>query len=192
MSIERLANGRIRIRRARITDIQFYREYGYVTIAYSDDDDNRDQNLRKRITLFVTDDTNILDDNRDKIGVRDLREGMRVNAVVSSDFVGNNPPLTYAYRIVVREQKGKIYTTDGVVLSVDNRDDELLIVTFQENGRYSIIALKIDDQTEIYNRRNQKIELRNLRRGMQVVVEHSEPDTKEFPPTAVAFKITRK
>lgn len=185
--VDRIAPDRIRIRRARITDIEFERRRAYITVVYRDREEN--QRGRQRVVLVTSPDTRILDDDRNIIRARELRKGMIINAVVSAQFQTSNPPRTYAYRIVVKKDVEEVLTSEGYVLFVEPRRGELVILEFKEDESYDLSIFIVTDKTKIYNSRNQPIQLEDLRRGMQVTIDHSMFETKVFPPTSVAYKI---
>lgn len=184
---ERMGPDRIRIRRARIIDIEFERRRAYITIVYRDQEKN--QRGQQKVILVTSPDTRILDEERNMIRARELRKGMIINAVVSPQFQPSNPPRTYAYRIVIKKDVEEVLTSEGYVLFVEPWRNELVLLQFKEDESYDISVFTVTNKTEIYNSRNQPIRLEDLRRGMLVTIDHSLYETKMFPPTAVAYKI---
>lgn len=188
-NIEMMGPDRLRIRRAKITSIEFERRRAYITIVYRET--NNHPRTRQRVVLVTSMDTRILDEDRNMIRARELRVGMIINAVVSTQFTRSNPPQTAAYRIVVKKDVEEVLTSEGYVLFVDNKSSELVLLQFKEDQSYDLSIFAITNQTQIYNTRNQLIDLDDLRRGMQVVIEHSSFETKQFPPRAIAYKISQ-
>lgn len=186
--VVKLENNRLRIRRARIVDIDFDRRRAFITIVY--EEDRMRGNRRRRLVLQVDAKTVIRDEDKNLIPVRNLREGMLINAVVSDRFTRSNPPQTQAYRIVVKKDRNERLVSEGIVLYVDEKDNEIVVVSFRSDRSYDITVYTTSRQTEITNRRGDRIRLEDLRRGMPVTIEHSVFETASFPPRAEAYRIS--
>lgn len=185
-------DGRSRIRRAKIVKIEYERFITYITVTYRDNSVGDGGRNQKRLVAIVSKDTKILDEDNNEIRARELRKGMIVNLTVSNNLIGNNPPVTYAYRVVIKKDVEETLKSEGYVLYVENQNDTVAVLEFNEDQSYDLTNFKVTDQTKIFNSNGRPIELNRLRRGMKVEVEHSAFQTASFPPIAVAYEIRVK
>ena len=131
----------IRADDATIEEIRITANTGYVTISYGVPGDFNSIHM-ELVTLVVSQDTVIQDRRGRNINLRDLREGMIVDAVFSAAMTFSQPPQARAYNITVvgnREtgsprppshpgsprppsQPRPVETTVGTVIQVDVRN----------------------------------------------------------------------
>ena len=124
------------------------------------------------VTLVVDRNTVIRNRRGNRIGVRDLNPGDIVDASFSAAMTRSIPPQSRAFTItVVRENANP------------------LPVFPNPNDMMSQIRFVVSDTTEIYDRRGNRIRLRDLRPGQMVRVEHADFMTASIPPQTTAFRI---
>lgn len=163
----------------------FRTQTGYVTISYGVMGNFNIIHM-ELVSLIVSRDTIIRDQFGQNMTLRDLREGMRVDAEFSSSMTRSIPPQARAFRITVINQIDTA-VTEGRVIDVDTRNGFLL--TGRPNDIYSQMRFVITDATVIRNRRGRRIRLRDIRPGDFVVVEHANFQTMSIPPQTTAFDV---
>lgn len=174
------------ISNAIIDNISSERGSQYVTVVY------REQTPQGRITvqtvrLVVTNQTRIYDEYRRPIRVRDLEEGMIVNALISAAMTRSIPPQAQAFQIFVVQSPVKSQVTEGRILQRDTRNR--FIVTASSNNLSSAIQFNIGSDTEIFDLLGRRIRIEDLFPGLRVRVEHAPFMTASIPPQTTAFVI---
>ncbi len=177
--------GTIRVRDALIEEISIDRGTGRVTISY---EELRDSNVIRMnvVTLIVGRQTVIRDQFGQNLSLRDLREGMTIDAVFSSAMTRSIPPQSQAFRITVKDGMDSNVTV-GQVLRVDLNNRFLYTGTARDP--LSQVRFVITRSTLILDRRGNRISLRSLRRGQTVRVEHAIFQTASIPPQTTAFRV---
>lgn len=172
---------------AIIEEIRADRRSGtnYVTISYGVMGDSCMMHM-ELVTLIVNRDTVIRDQFGQNMTIRDLREGMRVDAEFSANMTRSIPPQSRAFRITVINQVDT-NVTEGRVLEVDVNNG--FILTGRPNDIYSQMRFVITDATTIRNRRGRSIRLRDIRPGDYVSIEHANFQTASIPPQTTAFNV---
>lgn len=179
-------NNSIRVFDAIIEEINFVNRVGYVTISYGIPGDFNMIHM-ELVTLIVSQDTEIRNESGRLLSMRDLREGMLVDAVFSSAMTMSIPPQARAFSITVKNRVNPSEVTVDNVLRVDTRNNFLYTGTF--NNRASQIRFVITNTTVILDRRGRRINLRDLRVGETVRVEHANFMTASIPPQTTAFSV---
>lgn len=170
---------------AFIEDINIDNRTAYVTISYGVLGDFNTINT-EIVTLIVGRDTVIMDQLEQSMTIRDLREGMRVDAVFSAAMTRSIPPQSRAYRITVISDMQSSFT-EGRVLEVDPANRFLYTgIPFDIMSQTRFV---ITDATTIRDRRGRIIRLRDLSPGDFVRVEHANFMTMSIPPQTTAFDI---
>lgn len=159
----------------------------FVTISY--EVPSNYFNLRNvEIVRLVVDGNTVI---RDRFGTamspRDLRQGMRIDAVFSSAMTRSNPPQSRAYRITVLGEINDVAFTEDTVIDVDPRNGFLL--TGNRFDPMSQIRFNVSDATVIRDRRGRTIRLRDISPGDFVRVMHATFMTMSIPPQTTAFEI---
>lgn len=164
------------------------RNTGYVTISHGVLGDFATINM-VLVTLVVSQNTVIQDRRGRNTNLRDLREGMVVDAVFSANMTFSIPPQARAYRITVAERRSdrNRETTVGTVLQLDIRNR--FIYTGSFSRAIDLMRFVITNDTIILNRNGNRISLRNLRPGKRVRVEHANWQTASIPPQTVAYTV---
>lgn len=176
----------IRVRDAIIEEIVMDRNAGYVTISYGDMGDFNMVHI-KLVTLLVGRETIIQNQFEKELRLRDLKEGMIVDAAFSSDMTRSVPPQARAYKIVTVGEAKPSNVKTGRVLTVDVANSYFL--TGRANDRSSQIRFNITDLTIILDQRGNRINLRDIRPGQTVRVEHANFMTMSIPPQTPAYRV---
>lgn len=180
----------ISIRNAVIDDIVIDRRNSIVTVSYFVIE-NRVQVVRT-LSMIVSDNTRVKNQNGRVIPARDLRVGMFVNALVSSAMTRSIPPQTRAFQItVVRGAQPPVPppvpVTTGRIVSVDLRNNMFTIgVPWDINRQMRFV---VNRDTVILTRNGRRVGLQHLIPGMTVRVEYSDFQTASIPPQAVAYVV---
>ena len=170
---------------AFIEDINIDNRTAYVTISYGVLGDFNTINM-EIVTLIVGRDTVIMDQLEQSMTIRDLREGMRVDAVFSAAMTRSIPPQSRAYRITVISDMQSSFN-EGRVLEVDPANRFLYTgIPFDIMSQTRFV---VTDATTIRDRRGRIIRLRDLSPGDFVRVEHANFMTMSIPPQTTAFDI---
>jgi hypothetical protein len=171
---------------AFIENISIDNRTGYVTISYGVLGDFNVTNM-EIVRLVVNRDTIIRDQFGRPMSIRELREGMRVDAVFSAAMTRSIPPQARAYRITVVNDNMQSSFTEDTVLEVDLANGFLYTgIPFDIMGQ---MRFAVTDSTTISDRRGRRIRLRDLRPGDFVRVEHANFMTMSIPPQTTAFDI---
>lgn len=181
------SNDVIRAKDAMIEDIMFDNRTSYVTISYGVMGDYLSMIHIQEVVLIVDQSTIIRDQFGQNLSVRDLRKGMVVDAVFSASMTRSIPPQARAFNITVKNQQGTSQFYDGRVLSVDTRNN--FLTTGSRNNPSSQMRFVITNSTMIWDRRGNRIRLRDIRPGQLVRVEHANFQTASIPPQTTAFTV---
>ena len=165
----------------------------FVTISYGVRGNNNIINM-ELVTLVVDRDTAIRNCRGQRISARDLRVGMVVDAQFSSAMTRSIPPQSRAYRITVVRANVNPYpnpnfpnVVEDRIVEVDTRNN--FLITGRPNDMMSQMRFVVNNETQIMDRRGNRISLRNLSPGQMVRVEHADFMTMSIPPQTTAFRI---
>ncbi|GAA4292635.1 hypothetical protein GCM10023142_28100 [Anaerocolumna aminovalerica] len=158
---------------------------GYVTISYSLSEDF-DMNMQI-VTLIVSRGTRIRDQFGRHLRFQDLREGMIVDAVISSIMTRSYPPQSNAFIITVKNSEIPYDVTVDRIIEVDL--DNSFLYTGDPNDMLDQMRFVVTDSTIILDNRGNMIQLEDLRPGQMVRVEHAIFQTASIPPQTTAFLI---
>ncbi|MBP1926472.1 hypothetical protein J2Z76_002341 [Sedimentibacter acidaminivorans] len=181
----RKRNEVIFVQDALIEEIIIDNRTGFVTISYGVMGE-RCMVYMQLVTLVVDRDTVIRNQFGQDLSLRDLREGMIVDAEFSSAMTRSIPPQSRAFRITVI-QNDSINITEDRVLSVDINNG--FFYTGNAEDMLSQMRFVVNNETRIMDRRGNKIRLRDLRPGQLVRVEHANFQTMSIPPQTTAFNV---
>jgi hypothetical protein len=179
-------NNVITAENALIESINRDRQTGYVTISYGVMGDFNMIHMQV-VTLVVGRDTIIRDQFGQPLSLRDLREGMTVDAEFSAAMTRSIPPQSRAFRITVIDENRQSSFTEGRVMEVDPEFG--FLYTGDPFDIYSQMRFVITDATNIRDRRGRRIRLTDLRPGDFVRVEHAIFQTMSIPPQTTAFDV---
>lgn len=179
-------NASIRVQNAFIEEVSNANRTCYVTISYGVKGDFSMTHM-KLVTLIVSQDTIIRDQFGQNLPMRSLRKGMVIDAEFSSAMTMSVPPQARAFRITVKNNTASSVTRVDRVLEVDNRNN--FLYTGSANNLSSQMRFAITKSTNIWDRRGNRIRLRDLRPGQKVRVEHANFQTASIPPQSTAFNV---
>ena len=145
------------------------------------------QNPRQTIQLVVSRQTLVFNERGNLVPITALREGMLVNATISSSMTRSIPPQANAFLIRIIRRPGRENITTGRIVSLDvtNRN----FTTRRGREESSAIRFNVPENTPIFNRRGQRIELEDLTVGMRVRVRHASFMTASIPPQTTATRV---
>jgi hypothetical protein len=166
----------------------------YVTISYGVLGDFNMTHINL-VTLLVDRNTIIRNRRGQRISVRDLSVGNVVDAEFSAAMTRSIPPQSRAYRITVVRENVNPYPNPNFnpnivedrIMEVDTRNN--FFYTGNPNDIMSQMRFVVNNMTEIYDRRGNRISLRDLRPGQMVRVEHADFMTMSIPPQTTAFRV---
>ncbi|WP_029503404.1 hypothetical protein [Lachnoclostridium phytofermentans] len=176
---------RMSINGALIEDIDLRGNQGRVTISYAVP--QRNQLILKEVLVLLVDaQTRILGSFGQRITLRDLQRGMLVDVIVSPNFTRSNPPQTTAFQITVVGED-RYPTRIENILRVDERNRMILTGSSLDPG--SQIRFVVNNNTEIFGLRGNRISLSQLRPGQTIMITHENFMTASIPPQTVAIRI---
>jgi hypothetical protein len=161
---------------------------GFVTISYGVMDRNRIVQMQV-VTLIIGNNTRIRDQFGNRIGFRDLRTGMVVNARFSSDMTRSNPPQARASSIVIVKESMQSLIEQGMVISVDRSGDFGSILTGIPNIPRRQMRYVVSNTTKLRDRRGNPISFRAIRPGQIVRIERESFQTMSIPPQTSALSL---
>lgn len=173
---------------ALIEDIAIRNRTGFVTISYGVMERNRTMQMRV-VTLIVDNNTRIRDQFGNRIGFRDLRTGMVVNARFSSDMTRSNPPQARASSIAIVKESTSSIIEEGRVINVDVRGDFGYILTGIPMIPSRQMRYVVSSTTKIRGRRGNRIPLRAILPGQLVRIERESFQTMSIPPQTSALSV---
>ena len=182
----------INVEDAVIEEIFQDNNVSYVTISYGVIGDFNTINM-ELVRLVVDRNTIIRDRRGRRMRVRDLRVGNVVDASFSTAMTRSIPPQSRAFAItVIREyvnpiQPGFPNIVEDRIMEVDRNNN--FLITGNPFDMMSQMRFVVDNSTEIFDRRGNRIRLRDLRPGQMVRVEHADFMTMSIPPQTTAFRI---
>ena len=182
----------INVEDAVIEEIFQDNNVSYVTISYGVLGDSNTINM-ELVRLVVDRNTIIRDRRGRRMRVRDLRVGNVVDASFSTAMTRSIPPQSRAFAItLIREyvnpiQPGFPNIVEDRIMEVDRNNN--FLITGNPFDMMSQMRFVVDNSTEIFDRRGNRIRLRDLRPGQMVRVEHADFMTMSIPPQTTAFRI---
>ena len=185
-------NRAINVEDAVIEEIFQDNNVSYVTISYGVLGDFNTINM-ELVRLVVDRNTIIRDRRGRRMRVRDLRVGNVVDASFSTAMTRSIPPQSRAFAItVIREyvnpiQPGFPNIVEDRIMEVDRNNN--FLITGNPFDMMSQMRFVVDNSTEIFDRRGNRIRLRDLRPGQMCCVEHADFITMSIPPQTTAFRI---
>lgn len=176
----------MRVRDALIEEIVQDRNAGYVTISYGEIGDFNMIHV-KVVQLLVGQGAVIQNQFGQKMLLRDLREGMSVDAEFSSAMTASEPPQARAFRIVVLKDKYSSHIMIDRVVMVDVPNS--YFITGKANDINSQMRFNVTPATIILDRRGNRIYLGSIRAGQMVKVVYANYMTFSIPPQTTAYSV---
>lgn len=150
---------------------------GFVTVTTNQD---------RTVILIVTPNTVLRNQYLQSISFGDLTVGMNVMAAFSTRMTYSQPPQAVAYSMIAFVEPPFMVST-GIVSRVNTRTGQLTTGVWNNINRQMIY--NVNNETEIFNRRHQRITLSQIRPGSIVRIEHAVTQTASIPPQTTAFRI---
>lgn len=173
------------ISNAIIEDITSERNTTFVTVTYTNRQDNRRN--EQTVRLVVGPRTIILNANGSPVQSNALRRGMTINAAISSAMTRSIPPQSTAYliRIVGRQRPDNI--TIGNILDVGRNNRSF--TTISDRDFSTIIRFNVPENAMIFDRLGRPMNFSRLTPGMRVRIRHADFMTASIPPQTTAFEV---
>lgn len=168
-----------------IEEVETGRNGSFVLVSYRDCPNcgRDDQTIR----LNVSDNTMIMDENRNRIPLRDLGRGMTVNAAFSNATTRSIPPQAAAYVIQIIGRAFQEEVTVGRIVDVDRQNRSF--TTISDGNLSSVIRFNVADDAQILNNFGRPMNFANLVPGLRVRVRHAAFMTMSIPPQTTAFEV---
>lgn len=184
-------NTAINVENAVIEEIFHENRTSYVTISYGVLGDFSIVHM-ELVRLAVDRNTIIRNRRGRRISVRDLSIGNVVDASFSTAMTKSIPPQSRAFMItVVREHVNTLPVFPNIVedriMEIDRNNN--FFVTGNPNDMMSQVRFTVDNSTQIFDRRGNRIRFRDLRPGQMIRVEHADFMTMSIPPQTAAFRV---
>lgn len=189
----RMSSNVIHVKDAIIEEIFHEDRTSYVTISYGVLDDYNTINMT--LLRLVVDRNTVIRDMRGRnITVSDLRVGNVVDASFSSAMTRSIPPQSSAYMITVVREYVNPYPESNISYIVEDRIIEVdttnnFVLTGIRDDIMTQMRFVVNNNTDIYDRRQNRIRLRDLRPGQMIRVEHANFMTLSIPPQTTAYQI---
>lgn len=139
------------------------------------------------IRLNVGNNTVILDENNNRILLRDLQKGMVVNAAFSNATTRSIPPQSAAYVIQVIGRPLEDQVTVGRIVDIDRQNRSF--TTISDGNISSVIRFHLADDAKIFNSFGRPMQFASLVPGLRVRVRHAAFMTMSIPPQTTAFEV---
>lgn len=139
------------------------------------------------IRLNVGNNTVILDENNNRILLRDLQKGMVVNAAFSNATTRSMPPQSAAYVIQVTGRPLEDQVTVGRIVDIDRQNRSF--TTISDGNISSVIRFHMADDAKIFNSFGRPMQFANLVPGLRVRVRHAAFMTMSIPPQTTAYEV---
>lgn len=183
----------INVENAVIEEITQDNMLTYITISYGILDRFNTINMTL-VKLVVSEKTLIRNRQGNYIRPRELRVGSVINASFSARMTRSIPPQSTAFLITVVRDRVKIHPSPDFSNIVQDRIMEIdrnnnFILTGNPRDMMSQIRFVVNNRTEIFNRRGNRLGLKDLRPGQMIRVDHADFMTMSIPPQTVAYRI---
>lgn len=173
------------ITNATIEDITSERNTTFVTVTYTSREGNRRN--EQTVRLVVGPRTIILNANGSPVSANALRNGMTINAAISSAMTRSIPPQSTAYLIRITGRQRPDNITIGNILDVDRNNRSFS--TISDRDFSTIIRFNVPENAMIFDRIGRPMNFSRLSPGMRVRVRHADFMTASIPPQTTAFEV---
>ena len=175
----------IRVFSALVEEVSRDRGTTFVTISYRNCDGCAAPS--DTVRLVVSRDTDIFNEQGQRIRAGELERGMTVDASFSSAMTRSIPPQAQAFFIRITARAPRTEITTGRIAQVNPRGRFLLVMRNQNPA--SAIQFHINQDTAILDVFGRRTNLSALRPGFRVRVEHAPFMTASIPPQTTAFVV---
>ncbi len=147
------------------------------------------------MNLNITDKTEIVGSNQEKLKPADLKLGMSIEVVPDKFQTMSIPPMTNAVKIVVKEASAAdVLGTAGEISAVTELSDGTKQITVKgeklADGAYETISLTLSADTNILaTKDNHVLTAADLKQGQRVYAFYGPRVTRSLPPIGHADKI---
>lgn len=183
---QQISQNVISIRNAVIEDVVIDKRHMIATISYQVLENRR--SVKRILCLIISGNTVLNTQSQNTASMRQIRPGIKMNALVCSEMSQSTPAQTKAYCItILEEEKKQPLSHTGRIISVDWKNQSFLVgLPWNRNGQINFIVSR---NTVILNSDHKRISLRQLTPGLNVKVEHSGIQTFSVPPQAKAYQV---
>lgn len=173
------------LRDGMIENITSDNRHTLLTVSYTDcvECQRREQTIR----LAVDRNTQILDENGNRIPSSELRVGMTINAVFSSAMTRSIPPQSAALLIQITGSPVSSNVTIGRIVNIDKRNRNF--TTISDRNLSSTIQFNVPVGARIFDVFGRPMDFSRLSPGMRVQVRHATFMTASIPPQTTAFEV---
>ena len=175
----------IRVFSALVEEVSRDRGTTFVTISYRNCDGCAAPS--DTVRLVVSRDTDIFNEQGQRIRAGELERGMTVDASFSSAMTRSIPPQAQAFFIRITARAPRTEITTGRIAQVNPRGHFLLVMRNQNPA--SAIQFHINQDTAILDVFGRRTNRSALRPGFRVRVEHAPFMTASIPPQTTAFVV---
>ncbi len=173
---------------ALIENVSVSGRTGHVTISYEIED--RNQIVLMHVLTLITDtETRIADQFGKRIGVRELRRGMVVNARFSAAMTRSIPPQARAFNITVVKNEKSSLIDEGRVIRVFEEGRFGYILTGVPNDPNRQMRYSVSRRTQLRDNDGKRITLGAIRPGQIVRIERASFQTASIPPQTSALTV---
>ncbi|MCM1989983.1 hypothetical protein [Oceanirhabdus seepicola] len=141
------------------------------------------ENAPNYIDLYINSNTEIVNEEGQKLGLNEIKEGAAIHAVFGQKLSNNKIPTGKAEKIIIKKALG----IKGEIINMNCK--ATFIEVEKSDNHYDNIILKINDDTEIVDLEGKKLSKVDLCKGTKVIGIHSLSATRSIPPQTVAYKI---
>lgn len=159
----------------------------FLTVTYSEC--TNCPGVNQIIRLAVGNNTLVLNENGVPMQIRNLEEGMTINAAFSAAITRSTPPQAPAFliRVVSRPMMENSQTTIGRIMDIDRQNRSF--TTIGNRNLSSIVRFNVPEDARIFDRSGRPMDFSRLMLSMLVKVRHANFMTASIPPQTTAFEI---
>jgi len=170
-SYQQISADVVSIRDAVIEDYIYERRSIIMTVSYFVMENRRP--AKKNISLILSPATVLKQSNGNSMNVRQLKIGMKINALVSSTVTKSTPPQTKVYMItVVGGERKKVSICTGKIVEFDQMHREISVVPLGNRNRR--MKFPLERKTIVLNREGGRMNYLMLKPEMLVRIEFIE------------------
>ena len=176
----------MRVDNALVEEVVANGRSSYILISYGVEGQN-DMLFIELLRLNIGRNTIIINQFGEPLSIRDIREGMWIDAEFSSAMTRSIPPQSTAFRIIVQLDDDSVSITNDRVAIVDVNNG--FLYTGNPNDMNDQMKFIITNATLILDRNGNPIRLASIRPGQMVRIEHANFQTLSIPPQTTAFQV---
>ncbi len=174
------------VKDALIEEIFRDRNAGYVTISYGRMGEFNSIQIMV-VQLLVSQETVIQNQMGQKLSLRDLKAGMKVDAEFSNIMTASIPPIANAFSITALREKTSSNVKVDRVISVDYDNNFFLMGSVNDINNQ--IQFNVSPATIIMDINGNRVCISSIKAGQMVKVDYSSRMTFSIPPQTTAFRV---